>query len=249
MFSFLKRHKNGILGTLLFHVVVLNIFFIIRLSTTEDLESGEILIDFEDKSVDFDKKVNEAINKEVIISKNINYTNYAKSLAELKKAEEKLYKDKGNNVNNKANDEYKNKVIKDALGESEYKKYQDLMKDKNKPTNKEKFNEESDPVKSNQNIVKDGPSTLVYELTNPSRYGIDLKTPVYQCQEGGTVMLLIKVDRKGKVISVILDESKEVSSSCLNLAAIEAAKNSTFNANPDAPEVQIGKIIYTFIPQ
>ena len=85
MFSFLKNHKNGIIGTLLFHLLILNVFFILKISSSRQHESTNILIEFEsDDNVDIEKKVNEAIYNEIAVPEEINYTNYAYKLSKLK---------------------------------------------------------------------------------------------------------------------------------------------------------------------
>ena len=245
MFSFLQKHKNGILGTLLFHLVLLNAFFLIRITSNQDLESGEILIEFEYNEINYEKEVNDIIQKEVILSENSNYTNYAYNLQKLKEAENNLYKNE-TDIDKISDKEYINNVLKDALGEEDYEKYINSIEGMDLNENKNE-NDIEKPDEKEINIIKDGPSTLVYMLED--RYGIDLPLPVYQCEEGGIVITIITVNRNGSVISVLLDDKYKNSNICLIEAALKAAKSSRFNSDKNAPETQTGEIIYTFIPQ
>ena len=67
------------------------------------------------------------------------------------------------------------------------------------------------------------------------------------CQEEGTVVVRIEVDRKGKVINAEPGfKGTTNSASCLLKAAKEAALKTPWNADSNAPIKQIGTIIYKF---
>lgn len=75
--------------------------------------------------------------------------------------------------------------------------------------------------------------------------------PDYTCQEFGRVVVRIKVDQNGNVIEAIpgvsfQNYSTNVFSECLNQRAREAALRTKWSADPDAPEEQVGYIIYEF---
>lgn len=78
------------------------------------------------------------------------------------------------------------------------------------------------------------------KLTNP--------IPSYTCKEEGKVIVSIKVDRSGKVISAIpgVKGSTTTDTCLLNLAKF-AALNTKWTAATNAPEKQIGKVFYNFI--
>jgi protein TonB len=62
----------------------------------------------------------------------------------------------------------------------------------------------------------------------------------------GKVAIQIKVNRSGKVIETkFLRFESTTFEDCAVNAALEAAKKITFNADPDAPEVQIGTFVVT----
>lgn len=68
------------------------------------------------------------------------------------------------------------------------------------------------------------------------------------CEEEGIVAVSIKVDRKGKVIDAELEIQGSTNTIlCLEKAAKEAALNTTYSPDKNAPFPQIGTIKYEFI--
>lgn len=75
----------------------------------------------------------------------------------------------------------------------------------------------------------------------------ELKKPVYETQAQGTVVVTIRVNRYGKVMNASPGaKGSTTTNSYLYARAKEAALQTTFDPNPDAPEVQIGSIVYHF---
>ena len=247
MFSFLQKHKNGILGTLLFHLVVVNIFFIVRMSTTQDLDSSEILIEFEKEEDFVEERVKAAIERQPVISEDINYTNYAYNLAKLKEIEEKMYNDESEIENEEITQEQIDEILRDMLSEEEYIKYMEAEAENKNEKTEEKPQDKTETENIIKHIVKEGPSTLIYELEN--RYATNMPLPVYKCEYGGVVIVFIDVSKSGFVTSAKIDNSIQYNDECLLNAALKAATSSKFNIDNNAPEIQKGRIIYTFIPQ
>ncbi len=79
------------------------------------------------------------------------------------------------------------------------------------------------------------------------RKALNKQKYVQECNEAGTVVVSIEVDRNGKVISAtpILRGSTNISK-CLLEPARRAALATKFNKDSNAPVKQIGKIIYKF---
>jgi TonB family protein len=80
------------------------------------------------------------------------------------------------------------------------------------------------------------------------RGAMHLPKPAYNSEEQGKVVVEIKVDRSGKVVSAMAG-AKGTTVSDLNLRRLaeEAALNSMFSPDPNAPERQKGTITYNFI--
>lgn len=75
--------------------------------------------------------------------------------------------------------------------------------------------------------------------------------PDYNCPESGRIVVRIKVDQTGNVIEAtpgvsFQSYSTNVFSECLNQRARDAAMRTKWSADPDAPDEQVGFIIYEF---
>ncbi len=108
----------------------------------------------------------------------------------------------------------------------------------------------ADPSAQEQQKKSDsykGPSVISYSLDG--RKAISLPVPVYKCYGGGDVSVRITVNRKGYVIDASVIESSSSADECIARSAVAAAKRSRFRAKSDAPDKQIGEIVYRFIAQ
>ncbi|WP_297334715.1 energy transducer TonB [Flavobacterium sp.] len=84
-----------------------------------------------------------------------------------------------------------------------------------------------------------------YQLGN--RSALAKPQPKYTCNEQGVVVVQIFVDRNGKVIDANAGVRGTTNSvSCLLDQAKQAAMRTTWEPDPDAPDKQVGKIIYNF---
>ena len=84
-----------------------------------------------------------------------------------------------------------------------------------------------------------------YSLGN--RKALNKPQPDYTCQEQGRVAVQVTVDRNGNTISVTAGvQGTTNTAKCLLDQAKIAAQNTKWQADSNAPEKQVGKIIYTF---
>ena len=84
-----------------------------------------------------------------------------------------------------------------------------------------------------------------YSLGN--RKALAKPDPKYVCNETGKVFVEVTVDRTGKTIGVVAGVKGTTNTAkCLLDQAKIAAMNTRWQADDDAPEKQVGKIIYTF---
>ena len=75
----------------------------------------------------------------------------------------------------------------------------------------------------------------------------EVKKPIYDSQAQGKVVVTIRVNQKGKVISANPGaKGSTTTNAYLYSKAKEAALKTTFKPKTDAPKVQIGTIIYHF---
>lgn len=84
-----------------------------------------------------------------------------------------------------------------------------------------------------------------YSLGN--RKAVSKPAPKYTCNESGKVVVEVAVDRNGKTISAIAGiKGSTNTAKCLLDQARIAAMNTKWDASSDAPEKQVGKIVYNF---
>ena len=108
-----------------------------------------------------------------------------------------------------------------------------------------KGDEKGDPTSTKYygNTGKSGDSN--YNLAGREALGKPIEQP--DCQEEGTVVVSIEVDKNGKVIRAVAgDKGSTNTHPCLLKPAREAALRTTWNADPNAPSKQKGTIIYKF---
>ncbi|MFT4754225.1 MAG: protein TonB [Salibacteraceae bacterium] len=70
--------------------------------------------------------------------------------------------------------------------------------------------------------------------------------PVYDCQEEGKVVVDIKVDRNGKVVYASVGKGTTNTAECLTQKALDAAYKTKWQAKNGAPIEQRGRITYDF---
>ena len=84
-----------------------------------------------------------------------------------------------------------------------------------------------------------------YSLGN--RKAISKPAPKYTCNESGKVVVEVSVDRNGRTTNVIAGiKGTTNTAKCLLDQATIAAMNTRWDASSDAPEKQVGKIVYNF---
>lgn len=113
--------------------------------------------------------------------------------------------------------------------------------DQNKTGNKGQINGEKGPGAYTGGGSGDGN----YQLGN--RKALSRPKPNYTCQEEGKVVIDIRVDRNGNTLKASIGKGTTNSAECLTQQAIQAALRTKWQATPDAPIEQVGKITYHFI--
>jgi hypothetical protein len=98
-----------------------------------------------------------------------------------------------------------------------------------------------------KNTIYSGESNIEYHLDN--RYHLRLPIPVYLAKGGGVVTVDIMVSRDGRVVSAKPRSNSTTTDEQIYLYSKIAAQRTVFNADQSAPAVQSGTIRYTFIAQ
>ena len=242
-----RENIYGVMGTLIFHILVVAAFLLAELNLNVKIEKEEIiLIDFpvpekmqETPKPDMEKQE----------EKNIASDQSMKNIRQ-------------SGSNRAVNDAVNNRAIKeDKFFDQKYK--QDIEEAKqmvanvNKQLSKkipaikkyempEATTEGQDPD-SIKNVIYSGKSNIHYFLEN--RFHVRLPIPVYLAKSGGEVKVDIQVDRSGKVIKAEVRSTKATGDPMLTEYAVQAAERSVFNSDTKAPTVQKGSITYKFVAQ
>lgn len=245
-----KNRRKAIIGTVLFHLSLLLGFIFMGLSYQippppeegvsinfgyQDFESGleqseDIL---EDQEITPQNIVNNNPEVEDISTQNIEETT-TKLKEQLDKAKEEK------NIEKK-----KPESIINTKALYTGKKQNKI---KNQITSEEQGNKgipDGDPNSNDYTGDGIGTNGIRYQLGGRSI--AEIKKPNYDSQQQGKVVVTIRVNRKGKVISASPGaKGSTTTNSYLYRKAKEAALKTTFEAKASAPEIQIGTMIYNF---
>jgi outer membrane biosynthesis protein TonB len=274
MIEFIKRHKEGIVATILFHLIVFLIMISFGLSIPLPLPAEEgIMIDFGDASngagVSVERKVQvpKAVKQPKIEEpqEQVEETNMTQDFEDApvieKKKEQKKEKKKPVEKPKKKPDP---KPDPEPEPDPEpVKKDPEVNKNALFPGKKDnnstaKSVDEGKTYKGGNQGVKDGEVGVgQYDGKKSGGNGIkanlrgrsvvNLTKPSYKTDEYGTVVVEITVNREGAVTEARPGvRGTTVNSVVLFNAAKKAALKSRFNRKPDAPAFQKGKITYVF---
>ena len=230
-----QKYKNGIIFTLIFHIVVFIILNISQFKKKKEYHEAEMIIDFPEEMIQHPEENHSQDN-----DKN--------------KIEQTATNKRTNIASNKAIDKHND--IFDETYQKELEDAQNLVNDVSKQLSKEipTIDDLQMPEETTENIDPDsilnklynGDSNVEYYLKN--RFHIRLPIPVYLSQYEGTVKVNIEVDRKGNVIKadpVITNNSSRQKLSYAKTAAVRTK----FNPVTNGESIQKGYITYHFVAQ
>jgi len=236
-----RRNVYGVMGTLIFHILLVAGFLVAELNLNVKIEKEEaILLDFtaapekEEKNQEPEKFPEKSEASE-------NSTPNDRSSGSNRAVNEASKKDKFFDANYNRDVEEAKKLVADVNKQ---------LSKKVAPAKKFEMPEETtegqDPD-SIKNVVYSGKSNIHYFLEN--RYHTRLPIPVYLARGGGTITVDIQVDRSGRVIKAEARAVKNLNDPMLPVYAVQAAERTVFNSESKAPAVQRGTITYQFVAQ
>lgn len=241
--NFYKRNIYGVIGTLLFHILLFSAFLLAEVDMKGNVREEELLIEFPDILPEPEEVVPEEQNEQQEEMPNDPSTRSSEN-------------------NNRTTNIASNKLAtneeffdKEYLQEIEAAKK--LVSDVNNQLSKEIVDMEDIkmPVETTEgmnpdsikNVIYSGESNIVYYLEN--RYHLSLPIPVYLAQGGGKVIVDIVVNRNGQVVQATVRKNNSIRDEQVFLYAEYAASRTVFNADEKAPNLQKGTIHYTFVAQ
>ena len=246
-----KNKQKAIIGTIMIHIVLLVCFIFMGLTYQipppaeegisinfgyQDFGSGSV----QPKMIVEEKKISPQItvSNSPVIEKIITQDIEATPTVKPKKIENK------NNEVKKIEDKKSDPIVNTkALYTG--KKQNNIN---SQGINKEQGNQGLKDGSQNSNIyngLSNGTNGIAFQLGG--RTIAKIKKPIYDSQQQGKVVVTIRVNRNGNVISASPGaKGSTTTNTYLYAKAKEAALKTTFEANLKAPEIQVGTIIYNF---
>ncbi len=235
-----RENINGIIGTLVFHILLFVFIILANVKVKEDMQEEEIVVDFSQVEETPEIKEEQLKQEEENTPSTTQDNSYTQSRS-----------------NRAVNDAAKKDPFFDEAYQQEIADAQKLVADVNKQLKKEipdmkqfempeQTTEGIDPEKIS-NTIYSGESNIHYSLED--RYHLRLPIPVYLAKGGGKITVNIWVSRSGKVVKAEVQPYSNISDPLLPEYALQAALRTVFNSKQDAPNPQKGTITYTFIAQ
>jgi hypothetical protein len=226
---------NGILGTIIFHMVLVLLFLTVKIGDVRRKQMDIIPIEFDEKLVDIQEFLEKIENLPV----------------EIEPLEEEIRRNIAVNVASQINDKISTeKYIEQIMKEEGIENLQQYL-DRTLPDKGNISYTDEENISDNNEQAQDkeytGPTNVTFYLEN--RFKQYLPIPVYTCKGGGLVVVNIEVNQKGNVISTSISGDSETNDECLMETAIKYASRTKFNSDFNAVPRQKGYIMYQFIPQ
>jgi hypothetical protein len=244
--ALIGNNINGILGTIAFHILLLILFLLFRISD-KTKHSELIEMNFEQENPqELLKKLDQEAQEKAAKLKNIDLM-----------ADGVIRRNIAVNINDKTADELStDKFIKQFADENKLEGFKKILNPEQtieKPIEKsdngliqQKNPIEEKPAGSKQ--IYKGPTNIYCDLEK--RTAVYVPVPVYKCEGSGKVVVEITVNSEGSVIaSTTLKRESNVNDECLFNTAISYAAITRFNSDSQAPQKQKGSITYFFVPQ
>lgn len=234
MKSFIHNNINGILGTIIVHLVIILCFLFFKIGEAKEKHQEQMLIEMieELKTVEeIIKQKSEPVEIPSLDHQTIH--NIAVNTAE--KLKEEISTEK-----------YEKQVMEE-LGIESLKPENKIEPKENEPVVQQET-KPADKPKEVKNIIYKANATIKYNLEN--RWHVrDIYVPSYKCKNGGTVVLQFSVDQQGNVTNASINNSESTDDQCLREEAYHSVMQAKFNYDPKAIPKQHGTITYIFFPQ
>lgn len=241
------QNIQGILGTTIFHLIILILFLIIKIQSFKETREQRIILDFSELEQEVKRVAEEKLKLTLaetayldrLLTQQLGASNQASNIAE--KIEQEI-----------STKNYVNQVEQelDQARSEEWRKQQEEIQ---KKLNQQDFvPEDIQQNKESETGNYEGITNISYEFLEPpvNRYKTYLPVPVYKCQGEGTVQVDITVDQTGRVLSSSAYVQQNFpDKDCMIEIAQKYARLTRFVGNISAPKVQKARIVYRFIRQ
>jgi len=235
--------KYGLIGTILFHMLVIFLFLVFQVGKTTKVEDAWIYFDLKtlEELAQLDVPVPELTPEQLADRR-------ARNIAVTQEDRIENYDDYKNfRMSDRAVDQLVQSRINSAV--NDIIKENDLNPDDRAlPDLQTKPLDFYEAPKIEEDKVYEGPTNIYYNLDD--RTVSYLHIPVYKGAGSATVRIDVRVGQRGKVeLAVVSNEMTDTRDPCFLQAAKNAAQRTRFNFSTKAPLLQQGYIIYHFVAQ
>lgn len=236
-------HKYGLMGTVIFHLLLAIFLLSMGIAGLRTPEGGEI--ELAAPPEDIQQKVLEEKWKKEEIRKKVSREEVQKMLQSIAVNENAEKREQAKENVQKYIDEVMQELERENSSAGRYKAKQD--KNYKSDSLRNVHDKQEALLDSLKSTFYSGKSSVSYNVEG--RFARLLPIPVFQCEFGGRVVVYVTVSRKGAVERAVVDDTRSDTDDCLKEAAVSAALRSRFNEKPGAPALQTGTITYHFVKQ
>lgn len=237
-------HRHGIMGTVIFHLLIGILFMSMQISRVRVHTEMEIQMDVPEK---------EEVRKQELERLRLEEIRQKASEEEVERMLRSIAVNENVTARNKqaadvSVEDYVNEILDELREAGDDGRYQ-AKRDKHYKQDslqrvRDLREQELDSLKS---TFYSGESSVSYNLKG--RYARVLPIPVFKCETGGRVVVEIVVNPRGVVVKADVIKSQSAPDERLWRVAEDAANRSRFNDRADAPAQQKGTITYNFVKQ
>ncbi|MCB6974055.1 MULTISPECIES: energy transducer TonB [Butyricimonas] len=244
LLCWLDEHRHGVMGTVIFHLLVAICLVSMGISQLENHVEMEIELDMPEPEIIQQKQ--EEIKKKEEVARQSADEEVERMLRSMAVNEDAVKSNEASESHERI-EEYINEIQEELRGD-----YGDRYKaEKNKHFKEDSIrfsrDEKQRLLDSLQSTVYVGKSSVSYNIKG--RYKTYLPIPVYKCEFGGKVVVAVVVNRQGRVLKAEVVDKESNQDSNLREVAVDAALRSEFNVDASAPERLAGTITYNFVKQ
>lgn len=237
-----RKNIYGVMGTLIFHILVITGFWISELNYSIKANKEEVIL--------LDMIMPPPTEKEEV-------KETAKSQNQPTQNNQTSRQNLNMGTNHGVNDALKRNKFFDEKYQRDIEDAEKMVDKVNKQLSKKipqttqfsmpEVTTEGQDRDSIKNTVYSGKSNIHYYLEN--RFHVRLPIPVFLAKSGGLITIDIQVDRNGRVVKAEARPANTISDPMLPVYATQAAERTVFNSDSKAPSIQKGTITYRFVAQ
>ena len=244
---FVRRHRVGVYGTIIFHLLIAISFLIIKINTINSLNVSLVEVDFEKEQADpvvekqkIEKEIAE-LKQAIALAGQNELRNASADVSKESKGDKPALQDDRNTEAGKLYDEARQLQLRLEAGKANLAKLE-------KSDDGVLESKGQEPTQRSGKVANPGKVLVNYDLGG--RKAFRLPVPAYTCEGGGEVKVIIEISNEGYVVSAKVDSKSSNADDCLWNSALRSARQSRFQIMDKPASNQVsGYILYRFIPQ